>query len=226
MSKRKQTEEFILNHIKKIVTGNENYDLYKNMFKSMSDKEFHQFMVDLRDGKNILSVIIPNGGNININVRNNIKLAKSLGYEFYQHLITKGDRKVPDYKTPNKYLVCKLPIRRAAQLLSKKISVPSSDKKIDMLTGQVTGESRASKLTMPEAQILSGMGMHDTVKELMVTRGGNLTQQRVANNMLYKTGRTSLKELDEYGGEVESTKTLAAYFSAMHIRSTTRKKQQ
>ena len=46
-SKRKQVEQLILTYIKKLVTGDDNYNLYVNLFKNMTDAEFHQFMLDL-----------------------------------------------------------------------------------------------------------------------------------------------------------------------------------
>ena len=37
---RKKAEEFILKYIGKIVTGNENINLYKELFSNMSDKDY------------------------------------------------------------------------------------------------------------------------------------------------------------------------------------------
>lgn len=221
MSKRKQVEEYILKYIGKIVTGEENINLYKDLFKSMSDKEFDEFMHKLKDKQITLSIIVPNGyKNTKVSVENNFKVAKEIGYDFFQRIKVTGDSDIPDYITPNKYLVYKLPIKRAAQLLSKKISIPESDKKIDTLSGQVTGESKSSKLTLPELQILIGLGLKDSVKELMKIRGGDLGSTNAMTAMLYKQGMATQQNIEQYSTGVVSTKSLKAYLNSMHIRNT------
>ncbi len=218
---RKNAEEFILKYIGKIVTGNENINLYKELFSNMSDKEFHLFMEDLRDRKTTLSIIVPNGNkNIKVNVENNFKIAKELGFDFFQRLKISGSKELPDYITPNKFLIFKLPIKRASQLLSKKVSIPEDDRSIDILTGQVTGKSRASKITLPELQLLIGMGMKDSVRELVKVRGGDIGANNAANAMLYKQGQASQRDIEQFSTGVISTKSLKAYFNSMHIRNT------
>ena len=218
--KRKQVEDYILKFIKRIVTGKENYELYEGLFNHMSDKEFDQFMQDLRDKKATLSVIIPNGSNIKVDVKNNFKLAQELGFDFFQHLHVEATDDIPAYTTPIKYMIVKFPVKRAAQLLSKKISIPEDSKKIDTLTGQVTGGSKASKLTNPELQILLGLGLKKSIVELMKHRGGDLGSNNAMNNILFNYGSVTQDDLDQYSTKVESTKTLKAYFQAMHIKST------
>lgn len=218
--KRKQVEDFILKYIKRIVTGKENYELYEMLFKSMNDKEFHIFMEKLRDKKATLSVIIPNGSNIKVDVKSNFKLAKELGFEFFQHIRVGATADVPAYTTPNKYMVLKFPVKRAAQLLTKKISIPEDNSKVDTLTGQVTNGSKGSKLTNPELQILLGLGLKKSILELMKHRGGDLGSNNAMNNILFNYGSVNQDELEQYSTKVESTKTLKAYLQAMHIKST------
>ena len=218
--KRKQVEDFILKYIKRIVTGKENYELYEMLFKSMNDKEFHTFMEKLRDKKATLSVIIPNGSNIKVDVKSNFKLAKELGFEFFQHIRVGATADVPAYTTPNKYMVLKFPVKRAAQLLTKKISIPEDNSKVDTLTGQVTNGSKGSKLTNPELQILLGLGLKKSILELMKHRGGDLGSNNAMNNILFNYGSVNQDELEQYSTKVESTKTLKAYLQAMHIKST------
>ena len=218
--KRKKVEEFIISYIKKIVTGDENVNLYKNLFKSMSDSDFDKFMKDIRDDKARLSIIVPNGNNkIKVDVKNNFKIAKELGFDFFQRLKIEEDGQ-ETFITPTKHVVYKMPIRRASQLLSKKISVPRDTSKKDLLTGQVTGDSASSKITNPETQVLIGLGMKDTLKELMKIRGGDNGSLNAMNKMLYTQGSASQDQVNLYQTGVTSTKTLKMYFLGMHIRST------
>lgn len=222
MANRKGAEELILKYIDKIAPGGENKKLYEDLFKSMNNKQFEEFMTSLKDNKTTLCVIAPLDSSISkaISVKNNIKLGKELGYDFFQHVTVKGDGDKPPYKSPNKYLVYKLPFRRAAQTLSKKISIPKDSKSIDLSTGQVTGASQASKLTYPEIQMLTGMGLNKSLKELLKNRGGDLKSQNAMMNILYKHGKVDDATLKQYEDKVVSAKTLTHYWNASHIKTT------
>lgn len=219
---RKKTQEFILNMIDKIDIGGENPNtkLYKDLFKSMSDAEFHDFMVKLRDNKLTLSMIIPNGGPVKVSVENNMNIAKSLGHSFLERIFVGEHNGINSYYTPIEYLVMLLPIRRAVQTLTKKISIPKGNSKIDVLTGQVTGDSQSAKLTLPETQMLLGMGLKISIKELLRDRGGDLGARIAMNNMLFKTGKITQAMTSQYSTGVVSVKTLSAYWKASHINNT------
>jgi len=216
--KRKKTQEFIIKYIDKIAPGGENKKLYTDLFNSMSDKEFNRFMEKLSNGMN-LSVIAPNGSKIKLDVDRNIKIAKELGYDFFQRLNIWEHDGLPAIKTPNKYMVMSLPVRRMAQLLTKYISIPTDDKSIDLTTGQVTGKSKGSKLTMPELQILAGLGLKDSVVELMKYRGGDRGGMNALSKSLFINGTASQKVLEQYATGVVSKQTLKSYFNAMHIKA-------
>ena len=217
--KRKTAEAYILKFVDKIAIGGQNKTLYINLFKSMSDKEFNTFMENLRDDKQTLSVICPNGGDVKISVENNFKVAKEVGHEFFQHLTITGDRDLPPYKTPNKYFVLKLPVKRASQLLSKKISIPKDNKSIDLSTGAPTGKSAAAKITNPEIQLLVGMGLENSVKELLSARSSDPGKRNALNNLLYKTGQATQRDVDEYSTGNVASNTLNKMWNASHIRS-------
>lgn len=221
LPKRQAVEALILKYIAKIVTGDANVKLYQDLFKSMNDQQFDQFMNDLKNDQRTLSVIVPNNDSrFKVNIENNLKLGKELGFEFFQHLKVGKTEDTPEYTTPNKYLVLKLPVRRAAQLLTKKISIPKDNFTTDMMTGQVTNGSAAAKFTNPELQVLLGVGLKQSSKELMKTRGGDLGESAALDGMLIKHGSVSQEQLEQYSTEVGSKKTLRAYLNGMHIRNT------
>lgn len=215
MGNRKKTEEFILKYISKIA-GADNKKLYEDLFKSMNNKEFDNFIELLKNNKTKLSIIAPNGM-VKLDVEKNFKIAKELGYDFFQRVrVGKGK---DGYITTNKYFIANIPVRRASQLLTKKISLPKSDRVIDLTTGQVTGESEGSKLTTPEIQLLTSLGLKASVIELMKSRGGDLGEKNAMISMLTKQGIVSQNVLEAYSTGVISTKTLKAYFQAMHIKN-------
>lgn len=222
ISKRKEVENLILHIIDKLDTGSvkPNTKLYIDLFKSLSNSDFENMMEGIKNQTTTLSIIVPNGGDVKIDVENNFRIAKELGFKFLDHLRFKNHPTLGTFITPNTYLTMMLPIRRAAQLLSKKISIPESDNKIDMLTGQVTGKSKSSKLTLPELQILVGMGLKYSIREMMKVRGGDLGAKNAMNAMLMKTGDASQQNIEPYATGVKSVQTLRAYWKAQHISTT------
>lgn len=219
--KREKVEKLILHYISKIVSGKENVELYKQLFASMDNRQFTDFMEKLKNKEINLSIIVPNGNkNIKVSLENNYKIAKEMGFDFFQRLVFSPTDDLPGYVTPNKYMILKMPVKRAAQLLSKKISIPKDNKVVDTLTGQVANDSRASKISNPELQVLLGMGMEKNLIELMKSRGGDQGQQRAMTGLLFRDGVVSQADLERYSTGVTSTKTLKSYFLGMHIKST------
>lgn len=219
--KRAAVQQLILKFIDRIVTGKENTKLYEELFKSMNDKQFDEFMNKLKNKEATLSIIVPNGDKrFKVDLENNFKLAKELGFDFFQRLNVGEKDNIPAHTTNKKFMVLKLPVRRASQLLTKKISIPQDASVVNVLTGQVTGESKGSKLSNPEVQILLGIGMKDSIKELMKIRGGDLGSKRAMDLLLFKEGDASQTTINQYQTGVVSKKTLKSYFYAMHLRNT------
>lgn len=218
---RKKVENYILSYIGKIVTGEENVKLYKDMFAKMSNADFHRYMEGLRDGTITLSIIVPtNSKDINVDVANNYKLAKELNINFFQKLIVGAHDDIPEYKTNKEHMIVKLPIRRVKQTILHKISIPEDNKSIDTTTGTVTGKSQSSQLTYPELQVLTGLGLKYSIREAMKVRGGDIKTGERAQKLLYETGHVSQQEIHDPTTEVESTNTLRNYLLGAHIKST------
>lgn len=216
---RAATEKFILSYIGKLTPGTRNADIYKDKFSKMSDKQFDEFMTQLKNDEIKLSVIIPNYSEKSITVKNNMKIAEELGHDFFQRLWIEGKDDSPTYLSPVKYLVLDLPLRRASQMLTKKISVPDHNKVVDAMSGQPTGDSKGARLSYPEAQICSAMGLEDSVIELMKFRGGDIKGNIALNNMLSKYGAANQKVLGQFASGVESTKTLKTFLTCCHLKN-------
>ena len=216
---RKATEAYILKYIKKITGTEFNVNLYKEMFKSLNDKEFKEFMISIRDGKQILQIIAPHDkGAVKIDLKNNLAIGKELGHDFFQHVYIGPTDDAPKIKTKYTLLVHLAPMRRMKQTVAKGISVAENDKKRDSLTGQVSGSSKSSSISYPEVQLLLSMGMEHSIKELIKYRGGDEGAMAATKQSLLKYGRVNSKFIDEYSTGVESTKTLKSYFNSMHFK--------
>ena len=216
-TKRKAVQDYIIKYVGAIVAGNENTKLYQDLFDRMTDEEFDRFMVGMKEGKIHISIVVPNDGKTRVSVENNFKVAKQLGHEFFQRVKVTNHPDYPDHMLPIKALTMILPIRRAQQLLSKKISIPEHSMTTDVLTGQVAGKSRSSKLTYPEQQMLIAMDMKDTATDL---KAQSEYVRQLANN-----GEVSQKDILDVAnlvsnGGVVSTRTLKYYLQGMHIKNT------
>jgi hypothetical protein len=217
---RKGAEKFILEFVEDLLPGSENTQLYRDLFASMDDAAFHQFMDGLEREEIVISVIAPNFGKTKLTVENNLKLAEKLGHNFFERLWIKPDDNSPAYLTPIKYLVFDLPLRRQAQVLTKKISIPEDNQSVDDLTGQPSGKSEAAKISYPETQVLTALNLTQTLNELLKYRGGDTQGFNAMNDSFAKTGGASQEAIKHLAGGVRSTKTLQTYLLAMHLANT------
>lgn len=220
MPNRKAAEAFIIEYVDKIAPGTENGNIYRNIFSTMDDNAFDSFMADLESGKKKLAVIMPNFSKVKLSIDRNYQIAKELGHEFFQRLWIEGKDETPTYLTPNKYMIIDLPVRRASQLLTKKISVPKHNRVIDSLTGQPTGESKGAKISYPELQVCAAMGLENSMVELMKYRGGDARGQAALNGMLSKYGRVNQAAIANFASGVESTSTVKTFLTCAHLKST------
>jgi len=219
MPNRKAAEKFILDFMSDIDKSGYNTELWKTILNDMSDKDFHEYMVGIRTQEKFLVVFSPIKKDTDITVENNLEIAKKYKLEFFEHLNFTNNDNAPDYKTPIKYLVIDVPYRRQSQTLEKKISLPDDNKVIDELTYQPTGPSKGAKISYPELQVLIGMGLDNTISELIKYRGGDRGGFNAYNAMFLRYGSANLKTLSNYSTGVESTKTLKSLLLGMHIKS-------
>jgi hypothetical protein len=223
MSNRKEVESFILKYIDKIAPGGENKKLYEELFSNMDDDQFDKFMTDLDNGNRKLSVICPNFSKNKLSVERNLSIAKELSHEFFQRIWIPATDTIPSYLTPIKYLVVDLPLRRQAQLLNKKISVPENNNTVDNTTGQPTGNSKGATCTFFEVQVLSALNMEKSLLELMKYRGGDAKGFNAMNTIISRNGAVSQKAIEPYSGIVKSTHTFSVMLNGMHLKNTLNK---
>ena len=127
---------------------------------------------------------------------------------------------VPRYLTPMECYVIDLPVRKASQILDKKISIPESSYTVDNLTGQPAGDSYASRVSYSELNVLVGMGLEKSCTELFKYRGGDVRGYQAMNMSIDKLGAVNLEEMSKYASGVESTKTFKTFLTGMHLKNT------
>ncbi len=210
-AKRQKIEEHLFKFIKNI-SDDFNEALYRARFAEMTDSEFIEFMNDLNNKKINLSLVQPTGIKNTVTVEKNFKVAKMMNVEIVDNLI---------YKTDTPYMVnvptvmLRLPVKRTVQILSSKIGVPKDNKTIDATTGQATGASKGSRITLPELQLLDSMGLEQSLVELMKVRGGDLGAYRAYSASLENHGQASQEVINQFGTGVVSGQTLRSIHNAM-----------
>jgi hypothetical protein len=217
---RKAAEEYIIKYIDALLPGSPNTKIYERLFANMDDKAFDTFMHGLNDGTIRLAIIVPNLTGMKLSVERNLALAKELGHEFFEQLLIDPGNDIPPYMTPEKYLIVDLPVRRQAQLQEKKISIPEHNRSVDDFTGQPTGASKGSKISMPEIQILAARNLDRSLLEMIKMRGGDTKAFNAMNDSISKTGGVNLKSIETLGTTVTSTDTLRAFLTACHLQNT------
>lgn len=217
---RKSAEEYLYKFMKELTKDDSNTEYYKNLFATMDDKQFDDFVKSLETTGNLIPVYFPNFGKAKITVKNNIELAqKYFNHSFFKQLWIGPKDSDPKYLTPVKYMVVDLPVRRASQRLDHKIKVAENNKVIDTLSGQPTGASKGSRLSYPSAQVLSAQGLTHTLTELYKYRGGDTAGFSALNLMLNRYGVATQQNLANFSTGVESSKTLYSYLTGMHLKN-------
>lgn len=213
---RKAATKWLLDRLEEWIPGTGNVERTKAQLEAMTDAEFEEFVKLIEQRKAYIQVQFPNLENKKLQVRDNIKFAKKLGIEFWQHVyvekngvIVKHREKVPVYY---------MPVRRQKQHLTKKRGIAKHNNVVDAMTGQPTGDSAASRLSYPQAQVLNGQGMEKTLLEFAKYRGGDQKGFNAMNDQIIKTGRVYQKDIEPYAGGVKSNKTLGAILTAMHFK--------
>ena len=194
--KRKKVQDYVLKAMKLLDPHTSvNTEYWKNKFDSMSDKDFDNFMHNLREGKENIHMYVP-PFKVKLQNKELINAAHALGVKLMHRLWMRDAHTGIKYLTPEEYMVLQLPVRRQQQFLDEKLSVPDNDKTIDGLTGQVAGDSKSCSFTTPEIQIFHARNLDTTIFEMANVRGGNINNYAEFKRSLEETGEVSLNQLD------------------------------
>lgn len=217
---RKAATELILKNLEAILPGNSDTARYKAYLEGLNDKAFEAYMADLKSGAKFLTLTAPNFGKSNLNLERNLALGEKLGVKFFHRLWIEGDENTPTYLSPNEYLTVMIPVRLASQRLAKKMSIPKTQRVVNTLTGQPTGDSKGASISFPELRVCAAMGLENSMIELMKYRGGDARGGAALNASLMRTGRANLKSLSHFASGVESTSTLKTFLQSAHLKNT------
>lgn len=216
--KRSAAEKEILDALSLLDPTGDNTKLMKDNFSKMNDKQFDAYMQAIKEGKDYVSMVVPNMRKKRaVTTDNTKKVAQKLGIQLEHQLWIVDPKTKLTYLTPIKYLVLHLPVRRQIQTLESKIAVAENNRKIDDMTDQVTRESGKSSISFPELLVLVASGQYRACEELLKVRGGDLAALNMSNTNIYSTGGFSLDAVASLGTRAKATETLSILLTAMHF---------
>lgn len=219
MTNRKAVEKEILYFIDRFRPGSKNTEVYKELFSRMDDVEFGKWIDDLSAGESLV-LYAPMQEIPRLSIANNQTIAKELGVELLQHLYLTDPKTGQIKKTPNKYLVGEVVIRRQAQTLVNKSSIPTSTTSVDERTGQLSSSAKGARFSGPELHVNASKGLEKMLVELIKYRGGDERGFNLYKQALHQTGEVSIDYLlNNFNTTVKSNKTLSVYLKAMHLQN-------
>jgi len=215
MANRKQIQDYIVASLNKVDKTGKNGELYTNLFKDMSNKDFEAFMLTLQQKEAFINIVIPPLSDIErgITVENNLKVGKTLGIKFFQELTFSGDGITSNIKSLVGYGM----FRRLRQTTAKSMSVHKDSNSRNNLTNESSNKSKGAKITLPEADILLGHSLKYTMKEFLNSRGGDLGANTAMLSEFNKKGSVSQKIIEPFRTGTGAKKVVDSVFRAMHI---------
>lgn len=186
----------------------------------MTDQQFAAYMEDLRSGKEIVTVTVPNFAKTKFDEAHFLKFGKKHKIEFFHHLKVTDPDTGRVFTTPLRYLIIRDRVNRLQQMLEDKTSFPLDNNHVDELSGQVTNESKGARLSFPETNNLNAKGHRAFIAESIGVRGGNAKALRNFENQIRLRGVGSIAEALEASDGATASHTLAAYLRAMLFSTT------
>lgn len=226
MASRQEVTAFIVDSISGIIPGDSyNADLTKKRLDEMTDDEFDTYIRALakpttEEGiatQEILPFYSPNLKDPRVTMVNLMAVAEKIGHEFFEQLWLTDPQTGRVFLTPQKYLVLDMTVRRQAQMLTKKSSIPADTRHVDEMSGQVTGKSKGSKISFPELQAQLAQGLEHTLIEEIKVRGGDRAAQVEFDRQLIENGEASIVDVTAGGGVTKSTSTVGILLRGMMI---------
>jgi len=226
MASRAEVTAFIVSAISGIIPGDSyNADLTKKRLDEMSDTEFDQYVRAMaaptneadRMHQEILPFYSPNLKDPRITMDSLMAVAEQIGHPLFEQVWLTDPQTGTVFLTPQKYLTLDMTVRRQAQMLTKKSSIPENARHVDEMSGQVTGKSKGSKISFPELQAQLAQGLEQTLVEEIKVRGGDRVAQVEFDRQLIETGEASIEDVTSSGGVTNSTSTVAILYRGMMI---------
>lgn len=213
--KRAKIKAYLTTLLNTLDPGGSNVKRITEMIDNMSDAQFTEYMTALRDKREQMFIYSPNLKN-KITMRSIMAAAAITKTDCFEQVWLIDNATGKRYLTSHKYMILNLPVRRVKQFLMDKMSVPESDKKTDLLTGQVVKPDKGSSVSLIEMQLIADKGLDLSIYELLKARGGDVHAYAEYSGQMLETGRVDLRSLSS-DSTPRSAVIAGVYLKAMHI---------
>ena len=214
-SKKQRIIDYVVACLNLIDPTGDNGRRFSDFVSPMSDKEFAQYIQNLKDRKCHIDIVAPNMKK-HLQLNNVFAAAHKINCKLFQRVWFYDMTTGKEFLSTEELPVFRLSVRRQEQMLDEKLSVPDKASKIDALTGQVTGDDKAGGFSMPEIQIMYSKGFKNVLKEFVKVRGGDVHAFGEFERQLEETGEGSMDQI-HIKSRARSGAVLSAWLEALHL---------
>lgn len=195
----KKDKARIIDIMNKMDPSGRNAEIYQEMFKQMTDKEFVRFV------KTGVIRTYSEAYDKEVKYEDLLKTAKYMGIPIsekltYPSLYNKSDSTDPDNLFPVDELICDkevmvvpISIRRLQQIIAKENSLSTEISSRDK-TNQVIGDDKSAMMSDMEVAMLVSRGADAILTEMLTFRSDHDVSKFEAYSNLINTGETSIPE--------------------------------
>lgn len=224
LSKRELAEQKIYDFLNTLDPTGYNATKYKDFFKGMSDKAFHEYMKKMADDEteNLFYEIDSFGKNGYPNMEQIVGIAKKYKVKltervFFPHK-NPGDPELPG-STATEVPIIMVPIRRLQQMADKKNSAAGDNNVVNPIIGQVTGDSKSASLSDMQTCALASTNQTATIKEFLGPRADDQETKITMLEQIEKYGATKLADLTMETKNKQSIETMRVFLMGAGIEA-------
>ena len=216
-SKKQRIIDYVVTCLNLIDPTGDNGRRFSDFVSPMSDKEFAQYIQNLKDRKCHIDIVAPNMKKP-LQLNDVFAAAHKINCKLFQRVWFYDMTTGKEFLSTEELPVFRLTVRRQEQMLDEKLSVPDKASKIDALTGQVTGDDKAGGFSTPEIQIMYSKGFKNVLKEFVKVRGGDVHAFGEFERQLEETGEGSMDQI-RVNSRARSGAVLSAWLEALHLEN-------
>lgn len=218
---RAHIEQIIYDTFDALDPTGKNTTKYRELFRTMDDKEFTRYMKNFLDNDNENFALDITEYENDIKMEYCEKAAKVLGvplmeYVFMPHLTMDKSHVI---STKEKCLVGYFNVKRTQQFLTKKNGISVSNEKKSALTGQVVNKDKNARDSDIEAFMLVALGADKILQELHGPRSDDHVMKREMVQSISTKGYVLLDELTNLSTNKITLTTVDTFLMGMGLKS-------
>lgn len=223
IAKRKEAEQLLYDYMMIVDPSGKNTARYKEMFATMSDTKFKQFMEQMFDDFTMNYILEIEDYERGYSIESAEKALKFLGVPSEEYLVMPYDNMDVDNPTVTKYkVVVGYDIElRMQQTNHKKNSATIHIAERSATTGQVVGDDKNGRSSDQENMALIVYGANKIAAELNGFRADGMGRKNEAYSDIARTGVCSLDKVEQNHGIEDrfALNTIDVFYTCMGIKT-------